>query len=100
MVVLIPPPLGVIPASNFTTLLLSLITGSNNALPLPPSISIDKTLSISNDWASMSTSSIEPWTTACTNAVVPIPVEISIFGGFITSYSIPPPKISNESKGP
>ena len=68
--------------------------------PFPPVTPIDTTLSISKVRGSIKTSTTLPFTQGWANAPDPEPSLITILGGLITSYSLPPDNTFNLVKGP
>ena len=77
------------------------IIGSRTAPdPFPPVIPIETTLSISKSCGSIKASTTFPLTQTTDVAPVPTPSSISILGGLITSYPLPPDRTSRLLIGP
>ena len=91
---------------NLPSKIISLCLGTTTGFkiapePFPPDIVTERTFSTSNSCWSTKTSSIDPLTTGCTSAVVPVPGDGTlIVGGFITSNPFPWFNILNSDSGP
>ena len=87
VVVLIPPTFAseALLPSKVNDLDFWIVNAFKEASPFPPLTLTDTTLLISNCCSSTSIFVIVPLRTGWINAVIPIPLEISIKGGLITS---------------